>query len=149
MSLLLETKFSGFALETSNYLDFAANACLVPIVRDRSVRTGPGRWLCHDNYEQPDALGTLRRFVRHCMNFYEEHAGIQLQPVEANEFMGASVSRFLDRAVIRCDDLFYGIGPRDHALVLYRDDNGYFAGRSREQVLGAVWLLERGDGARS
>lgn len=143
-------KLSGFTLQTTNFHDFAAKAALIPIIRGRGMsglaNAGKPRWLCHNNYEQPDALGTLRAFFRHCMSYFEQTTGQKLPPVEANEFIGASIANILDPTLTQCECLYYAIGPQDRVLILYRDDAGQLAGRSREEVLGAVWLVENQQG---
>ena len=139
-------KLSHFTLDTQDYFEFALKAALVPIVRGYgktgNATTGRPRWLCRDNYEQPDALGALHGFMQHCQAHYEALSGEKLSKVQASEFIGSSVGRILDADTTCCESVYYVIRPDKRTLILYRDDNGYFAGRARESILRAVWLLE-------
>lgn len=136
---------SDFQL-SDDYYDFAVKATLVPVIEGQggsgAAEAGAQRWLCHNNYEQPDAIGALRLFVQQLRRLFELSVGEPLSKVQANEFTGATIGRLLDPAITPCKALFYVIGPDNHVLIMYRADTGYFAGRARESILRAVWLLE-------
>src|SRR5438067_402212 len=110
-----------FRLSTDDYFNFALKAILVPVILQGQADPGPAaagaqRWLCHNNYEQPDAIGALRGFVMQLRRAFELASGEALSRVQANEFTGSTIGRFLDPAITQFESLFYVIGPDNHVL---------------------------------
>lgn len=137
----------SFALGQCSYDEFRRKAHLVPIVAARgksgAATNGAVRWMCRDNYEAPDSLGTLRQFFKVCAAQLQRVEGKALSESELNAFLSSSVSRFLDPAHTPVDVLYYCIGPDNHTLILYRDDRGPLIGHSREAIIATVWHVEQ------
>lgn len=137
----LAKPMAGFSLSAS-YAEFKQKAHLVPVVPTRDP-SGRVVWNCRDNLIQPDAFGALRQFVFHCQRYLESVTGEKMDDAAGKQWVDQSVSRFLDPDHTRIDGLYYGIGPDNHVVILYRDDCGPLTMLSRETILGTVWHLEQ------
>lgn len=135
---------SGFSLSAS-YAEFRQKAHLVPVVPTR-IESGRVVWICRDNLVQPDSFGALRQFVFHCLRYFESCTGEKMDDSASKQWVNQSVARFLDPDHTQIDGLYYGIGPENHVLILYRDDCGPLTTVSRETILGTVWHLEQDAG---
>lgn len=133
-------QLSGFTL-SADFSEFKRKAHFVPVIARRNTSERVS-WRCQDNYEQPDSFGALRQFVFLCLRQFEAANGTPMPEAEAKAWVDESVQRFLDPDHVRIDGVYYAIGPDNHVLIIYRDDNGPLAGISRETILGLVWHVE-------
>ncbi|EWS66641.1 hypothetical protein Y695_00049 [Hydrogenophaga sp. T4] len=131
---------SGFKLSAS-YAEYCQGVHLVPVVAYRNA-TGLVQWQCRDNYEQPDAFASLRQFVFNCLRYMHASTDESMDDAQSKLWVDESVRALLDPRLVHIDGVYYAIGPDNHVLILYRDDNGPLAGISRETILGLVWHLE-------
>lgn len=131
---------SGFKLSAS-YAEYCQGVHLVPVVACRTA-TGLVQWQCRDNYEQPDAFASLRQFVFNCLRYMHASTDESMDDAQSKLWVDESVRALLDPRLVHIDGVYYAIGPDNHVLILYRDDNGPLAGISRETILGLVWHLE-------
>lgn len=143
-SMLLQS----FVLTDCSYDEFRRKAFLVPVIAARGksgyAKTGPLRWMCRDNYEEPDALGALRNFLLVCLSRRQGVLGESMTDQEKKEWMAKSVATFLDPKVVSLDGAgYYTVGPDNHTLIIYRDDIGPLVGVSRETIIGLIWHVDQ------
>ena len=140
----------GFVLNC-DFEEFSRKAHLVPVIAARGktgmAQTGAMRWMCRDNYEEPDSLGSLRQMINHCKTAHEVAMGRKMDEDEAKLWIADSIANFLDPEKVSLDGLYYTIGPDNHTLIIYRDDVGRLVGIPRETIIGLIWTIENGAAA--
>lgn len=146
------TLLQSFVLTDCSFDEFRRKAFLVPVIaaqgKSGHAKAGPLRWMCRDNYEEPDSLGALRNFLLTCLRRRQDVLGESMTDHEKKEWMARSVATFLDPKVVSLDGAgYYTVGPDNHTLIIYRDDRGPLVGVSRETILGLIWHVDQDRGS--